>query len=188
MTYESTVCVWACEWVRSLWVDVISPHPTFPSSFTSPQYLWVGYKKKPLSTDALLCVPCDVSPSAPHNYRLWRHTGTSSLLTEARIYPDFTERQNLIKSAWQSCSIVVCTLKYCYTVGSVTYLAPPCFHVSNYLMSVVFIQFHYLLIQIFLQYNVEWRTRKKKKNHRWWENAGKKQNAVNSQKKRKGKR
>lgn len=161
MTYESTVCVWACEWVRSLWIDVISPYFSF---FLHEPTIPPGrVQKKPLSTDALLCVPCDVSPSAPDNYRLWHHTGTSALLTEERTNPDFIERQNLIKSVWQSCSIVVCTLKYCYTVGSVTYLAPPCFHVSNYLMSVVFIQFHYLLIQIFLQYNVEWRTRKKRR-------------------------
>lgn len=172
------------------WCNLPSPHFSF---FLHEPTIPLGRVQKNPSLQTLSCASRVMCPH-PHPLTtgsgISSHTGTSSLLTEERTDPDFTDRQNLIKSAWQSCSIVICTLsfnwpwqKYCYTVGLVTYLAPPCFHVSNYLMSVVFIQFHYLLIQIFLQYNVEWRTRKKKKNHRWWENAGKKQNAVNSQKK-----
>lgn len=104
----SLQCVCVGVWVSQEpmnWCNL--PSPYFSFFLHEPTIPPGRVQKNPLSTDALLCVPCDVSPSAPDNYRLWRHTGTSSLLTEERTNPDFIERQNLIKSAWQWCSIVV---------------------------------------------------------------------------------
>lgn len=158
MTCESAVFVCGCVWVSQQPMSwCCSPsQPLLLSSVMSPWSLWVGYKTLPQTICCLsrmiCCHPHPITTGSGISF----YIGSSSPFTDKNTDPDSTNSDLARLAGMQHCCLHIVLrltmVEYCYTDCLVAYLASPALHVSHYLISLVYILYHNLLIQNFLQW------------------------------------